>query len=169
MHESEPTKPGSRSCPQCGRDTGALGLPRCTECGGDLSKLVKTDCVRCGFDAGISELRNCPECGWTLSVRDVDPATFRRARRYFVFSVLGLFVSGFGTCFNMPVYYSSWSREELFMITGLMIFAGLGSVRSHRLFRSMRRFESSDDARWYAGAATLVFGVQLAFLLVMVL
>ncbi len=145
------------------------GLERCPECGWDLTILASTDCVRCGYDAGISDLESCPECGWKLSVRDVDPATFRRARRYFILSLCGLIVSGFGTCLTIPVYDSTWSKTELVIISGFMAFAAIGLIRSCRLFRSMRRFESSDEAGWYAGAAGVIFGVQLVFLLVMVL
>jgi hypothetical protein len=104
-----------------------------------------------------------------LSVRDVDPATARQALRYFILSVAALIASGFGTCPTMPLYSNSWSRTNLIMISGMMIFAGIGLVRSLRLFRSMHRFDSSEEARWYAGAAALIFGAQLAFLLVMVL
>lgn len=161
--------PSTATCMQCGRDTGSLGLAKCPDCGWDLSVLAKTDCVRCGYDAGVATLDRCPECGWRLAVREVDGATFRRARRYFVLSVGGMIVSGFGTCLSVPVYFSSWSRNELIAIAGLMIFAGIGMVRSCRLFRSMRCFESRDEARWYAGAAAVVFGGQLAFLLMMVL
>lgn len=169
MHEPITCHQGSRTCRQCGYDAQAAGLERCPQCGWDLRALARTDCVRCGYDAGISDLENCPECGWKLSVRDVDPATFRRARRYFVCSICGLLVSGFGTCMRLPVYFSTWSKAELIVMAGLMAFAAIGMIRSCRLFRSMRLFESGDQARWYAGAAGVVFGVQLAFLLMMVL